>query len=88
MDWQPINTAPRDGTEIHAWMKYSLVPVAVYYVSREYLASEYGDADYMEAGWYYSLGYPFDDLLPTYPLDEYLTHWTPLPQPPKESADG
>lgn len=84
-EWQPIETAPKDGTTIQVWIRGSIVPVAVYYVSKNYLLKEYGDPDYMDEGFYYSLGYPFDELLPEIPLGDLLTHWMPLPNPPSRN---
>lgn len=79
MDWKPIETAPKDGRDVHLWVRGSLVPVAGYYISRAYLQREYDNPDHMEEGWYPSFGYPFD--CPEVTMTP--THWMPLPPPPQ-----
>jgi hypothetical protein len=84
MTWQPIETAPKDGTEVLVWCpSAALVPLAMHFSSEEYFAREYGDPDYMEAGWYLSYSYP--DGLPECTWEP--THWMPLPEPPKVSNE-
>ena len=78
-EWQPIETAPRDGTSVlvHS-IKWSQ-PTMMYFSSKEYFEKEYGDPDYMYEGWYISHGMVFDQP------NEYTydpTHWMPLPKPP------
>lgn len=71
--WQPIETAPRDGTEVQVWYKGLSVLMSGYFISKDYLEKEYGDPDYMEEGWYPSASYP-DGW-------EYViepTHWKPI----------
>jgi hypothetical protein len=80
-NWQPIETAPKDGTDVHVicagrWR----CSVPAYYISAEYLKREYGDPEYMETGWSPSNIFLFD--LPEVTLEP--THWTPLPPPPLE----
>lgn len=80
-DWQPIDTAPKDGTEVFLYVPGdSLHPTAGRYKTREYFSEEYDDPDYQEEGWYWSFGYPSDFH------QEVLTptHWMPLPEPPEE----
>ena len=79
MKWMPIESAPKDGTEVLVWdQRCALGPLAMHYTSREYLQREYGDPDYMEAGWYLSYSYP--DGFAEVPMEP--THWMPLPLPP------
>lgn len=72
MEWQPIETAPRDGTSI-------LIFCPHYGISRvEYRKSRSGDwrilsDDYMTA--FDSSG---DDV-----WNDTATHWMPLPAPPE-----
>ena len=65
MNWQPIETAPKDGRKILGFNS-SLLAIVI---------AEWDGA----LGWYvdkYSLdGLSFEDTL--------LTHWMPLPNPPK-----
>lgn len=86
--WKPIETAPRDHTTVHVISTKWLEPVPAYFVSRDYLEREYGDANYMDAGWYPSNEFLFD--LPEVRLDP--THWMPLPEPPAltgcDNAEG
>ena len=78
MAWQPIDTAPKDGTHVFLYVPGdSLYPTVGHYDTREYFLKEYGDADYMDEGWRWSYGYPADfheDVLEP-------THWMPLPKP-------
>lgn len=78
-EWQPIETAPRDGTDVHVISKKWLIPVPAHYVSHEYLKEAYGNADYLETGWYPSMAFLFD--LPEETIEP--THWMPLPGRPK-----
>lgn len=80
-EWQPIETAPKDGTEVLVWCsKCALVPIAMSYSSAAYFELEYGDPEYMEEGWYMSWSYPVDPPEVTW----QPTHWMPLPPPPQE----
>jgi hypothetical protein len=77
--WRPIESAPRDGTEVLVWCRdEALIPLVMAYSSREYFEKEYGDPDYMEAGWYTSYSYPEGFAEVTH----NPTHWQPLPTPP------
>lgn len=70
MDWQPIETAPKDGTHIIA-----LRPTDPPHVESMYWA-RYEDAD-RDGDWHWS--YDGDS-----PREGSPTHWMPLPPPPKE----
>jgi hypothetical protein len=60
-EWQPIETAPKDGTVILAWRKYGSIPKFVRF------DSFYGEWEVQEEGWHV----------------HNLTHWMPIPEPPK-----
>lgn len=77
-DWQPIETAPRDGGYVIVarfrngdelcWVKHSR------WIKAEELASEnYGDPEEWDDGW--TDGNDEDELC-------FPTHWMPLPAPP------
>lgn len=66
-EWQPIESAPRDGTEIQLWAKGEWFPNAHWCRSKLGWYEEYWDAhwcSYSESGIYNA------------------THWMPLPTPP------
>ena len=63
-EWQPIETAPTDGTQVIV-----------------YAASCHGLRGFVSVcHWYIDVGWCVDELRP-------VTHWMPLPEPPKESSD-
>lgn len=76
-EWQPIESAPRDGTEILgynskvnkcgiiSWRRYN--PTLETFVPRESLNA---DASYYENDFDYDWG--------------KITHWMPLPKPPQQ----
>lgn len=80
MDWRPIETAPRDGTEINgfrpdqgvftfrwAWMEE--------FVPKDANGDPVGDYDDTFAGWFHDRwGWMEGELTPTL--------WQPLPDPP------
>jgi hypothetical protein len=63
-EWQPIETAPKDGGAIIGYCA----------------PWECGYEVHWNSGWYLANNDPTDDWGPG-PLD--LTHWLPLPPPPK-----
>lgn len=69
MEWQPIETAPKDGTVILAYLKVNGMVQAHYVSPAEMLAS-----DDEEPRWFTTDGQEL-------PLN-YLTHWMPLPAAP------
>ncbi|GAA6176955.1 hypothetical protein NBRC116593_28740 [Sulfitobacter pacificus] len=78
MEWQPIETAPKDGTEILA---YSCGDI----FTATYLKSNVSnDAPFFATT---AAGEPWDCSGTTYRVEhEYrrgITHWMPLPNPPK-----
>lgn len=76
--WQPIETAPRDGSRI---ILHSYLGVGEgYFVTRgEMLVEHYAEADQIGGEYFWPKGwYGSDDEEFKYP-----TKWQPLPQPPK-----
>ncbi len=79
MEWQPIETAPKDGTFIlaicspEAWC-----PVIVRWNNN--VVNDFGTV--LEEGW--------GDEFKTYHIDglNMPTHWMPLPQPPKDNQQN
>lgn len=70
MNWQPIETAPKDGTEIWAYNGEQ---------ARMYWAEGHGE-NFDYALWVWS-----DDLLSDVdPSPDQPTYWMPLPAPPEE----
>lgn len=79
--WQPIETAPKDGEPIlatNASYAYTLQRCGVYYWEGGYQAvTPDGLGPLIGAGWMHQVD-DFED-----PRADYLTHWMPLPEPPK-----
>lgn len=74
MEWQPIETAPRDGTYV---LLYE--PNLDIASGNKTFVGKFGRVKYDSYG---SKGVIFEDLS-TEPWDWYPTHWMPLPEPPK-----
>jgi hypothetical protein len=78
MEWQPIETAPKDGTVIHVWADGFEWPETVRWeFYDENTAKEIGEDGY----WSYAEG-----MLAEYTdgcEPETWTHWRPLPEPPQ-----
>lgn len=70
MEWQPIETAPKDGTAI------LLYCTKFYFGSGVYLGSWAGT--FFEVCTEGETDFPYSD--------DGATHWMPLPAPPKEEA--
>jgi hypothetical protein len=78
--WRPIEEMPNNQNTVQLMSNKWLEPCSGCYISREYLAKEYDDPDYMEEGWYPSTGFLFD--LPEVVI--YPTHFKPLDTPETE----
>lgn len=81
-EWQPIDTAPRDGTEI---LLFGACGCRVGYFDTEFNDEPYGTRPY--SGWWSFEG----EISPEFPAWRDLdvieaknppTHWMPLPEPP------
>ena len=70
--WQPIETAPRDGTAILVYRSDMGVFSAHYVSPCEFI--EDGDD---EPGWFSTNGHDLSG-------NDMPTHWMPIPQPPKD----
>ena len=75
--WQPIETAPKDGTKIlgYGLCEYVWRPIEkcekIIFIA--YHNSSWGD------GWYFDINDEDGSVV------AHLTHWIPLPKPPKET---
>jgi hypothetical protein len=84
--WQPIETAPKDGTEFLAW-RYDAGTFFVRWVfagefmtEQEIEESELGDDNLDQSDWWFAdfiMGGPLND-------EPAFTHWMPLPSPPDQ----
>lgn len=78
MEWQPIETAPKDGTQI---IGYGIIRETAYIRDEEHPVGYWGKEDsgpmvrqtYFKAGLWQTNG--FGSMRPT--------HWMPLPNPPE-----
>lgn len=79
MGWQPIGTAPRDGTPIDVWWSGGdpAAPLPLDAAHRRLLSrwgrEAFSDPNSKE-GWLLGVGFPPPYYVPT--------HWMPLPDPP------
>jgi hypothetical protein len=82
MEWQPISTAPKDGTEIIGMYVHIETQVVhnVFWMGEDD-TDEHGNAD---IGWW---TYEYGEV-GRLKLDGWMTptHWMPLPEPPKETV--
>lgn len=76
MEWQPIETAPRDGSAVLLYQKKPHAEVARY----ESDTNEIEVGFYSEEGWRV-FGFHGDES----ERDFAPTHWMPLPQPPADN---
>lgn len=74
-DWQPIKTAPKDGTHILAYR----LPIGIRVTN---MTNPPTVVHWFDDGFYTSV----NELAPEHPFNP--THWMPLPSPPVASHDG
>lgn len=80
-EWQPIETAPKDGTDII--VMYMHIDTQIVHNA---FWNDYEDAEEHEIGWW---SYDHSEVS-RIKLDDWMTptHWMPLPTPPKRSMEG
>lgn len=81
-DWQPIETAPKDGTMILGVRVFSY-PGGERFVSGATMMWEGGGGRVLSGGWAYS-GFLVCMVEP----DHMPTHWMPLPAPPADHPEA
>lgn len=74
MSWQPIETAPKDGTAVDVWCNGCRYPDAEFRFEVEW------DEDGGEQGWCHNLS--DYETVRWWLIDPQPTHWMPLPEPP------
>lgn len=77
IDWQPLETAPRDGTRILVAMSGDFLKYQPWDAP--------GDEYCIFVRWVERIGYWVDDLK-LFVTDEEITHWAPAPTPPQPTA--
>lgn len=84
--WQPIETAPKDGTEVLAWREDAGIFLARWTSPEEFCTSDeleaLSEADAAQEDWFAA------DFVQGSRLDDGLvpTHWMPLPDPPTDQS--
>lgn len=86
MDWQPIETAPKDGTEILVYAPEIGVPLLARFAAPcDFMTEQEGrrydilDEDWDEADWFAA-----DFIQGCRLTGGAPTHWMPLPDPPHQ----
>lgn len=90
MNWQPIETAPKDGTEILAYSEHGCTGTMlvrwtsiINFLTDSEIEKMHADGlnpeDLEESDWFFA-DFVHGDRLSS---DCYPTHWQPLPEPPK-----
>lgn len=72
-EWQPIETAPKDGSQVLVWDQTEGVCTARFQSHVEEWRASWGSEEWIQDGSVY------DDAL----VARKPTHWMPLPAPPK-----
>ena len=70
MSWQPIETAPKDGTEVLLYFSDGRILIGDYVVTEQL---RHGKTAWKNEGWRTFFGLVHDNK---------PTHWMPLPEPP------
>lgn len=83
MEWQPIETAPQDGTRVILWRGFTSLGVWKEMVVGEWHSGAWvwpseGDNPSTHGEW------TEDDLDFGYVDHKSFTHWMPLPEPPED----
>lgn len=73
-EWQPIETAPKDGTAIIYRGKYTTAGACRWWTEQDLADAECGSPEDYCAAWY-DADDEDSEVVPT--------HWMPLPEPPK-----
>lgn len=76
-EWQPIETAPDDGSLVDLWIGNERVPNCFYrgeIYGWQFISPTEGGEH----------GFPLDAFF----REEEITHWRPLPEPPKASENA
>lgn len=76
-EWQPIKTAPKDGTAV--WIVINGQPYIGYYDPPNY----FGPGQWFAKASFRRRRDMSDDIYGTYAHGVEPTHWMPLPEPPK-----
>lgn len=85
MEWQPIETAPKDGTLFLCWVsavRYGETEEGQQYqhdVSQVDFCNWRTMAEHQGCGW-------FDPCCGQIGDAQYVTHWMPLPEPPSSNV--
>lgn len=90
-EWMPIETAPKDGTEILIWREDCGVLMGRYCSANDLRSMSDKERDELnEESLFQEDWWGGDADGGGYRLEgaEVPTHWMPLPQPPKESKHG
>lgn len=69
MEWQPISTAPKDGTSVIIAAQSGCV----------------GEAEFQDGSWWWAGWYEESWAVPVEKENGAVTHWMPLPAPPPET---
>jgi hypothetical protein len=79
-EWQPIETAPKDGTDVIVMYMH----IETQCVFNAFYASEGHGWEKRDVGWWSYEHSEVSRIL----LNDFMTptHWMPLPPPPKEAA--
>lgn len=81
MEWQPIKTAPKDGTIIDLWHKEFHRQTDCMWGLPHHTCGEAGR--YCDSEWHGAKRGWVDTTFNDFVVDGTLTHWMPLPEPPK-----
>lgn len=80
-EWQPIESAPKDGTKVDLWLEFYASPASMGMSDSFRMPECYYATIEGKTGWFHLDGMKQNQLFDEY---EYITHWMPLPEPPKE----
>lgn len=81
MEWQPIETAPKDGTRIMLWRGYPRFGFWQEMVIAQWFNDSWRWPDPRENASTHDV-WSEDDLYYGFEDEENFTHWMPLPPPP------
>ena len=83
-EWQPIETAPRDGTSVDLWIVGDPESIVFYCpVSKRHRDRVRREGRISDVWWHDGAWRPKSGTAKLFPIDAEITHWMSLPEPPK-----